>query len=469
MKVNFKKIILIITVTAIALVTLNISAYADTSYGGIEHGGGSSGGNRDEMTPHNYLISMSQIIDDYANGNITFDEFNSQSDSLVDRYTADNATFDSEATKKVYALINATTALKEKAKVVVIDELKDIWDSLTQNVPTETTQTSTTDLEGYGALIVQEYSQGNSYKLYFYCDYAVLFETEGLQNGNVFAELYSDTSIYLVRYVNGSFFDKNNFQNHYFLREQSSLCVYHCYGDIRYADGTPAPTDDEYEYGTIKNFDEMPERELNDLINDLIEALENLNPDLSSIEGLLKSIYYRLGTLDKDDDNKLLSEILVAIKSLKNNETDNTELLGLLEEIRDSLVYNGGEEGENKESYSEQLKTIIENQITADDFDIDMEMYNNQGEILKERLLGKFSFIHNMKLFVTNCFEHYKNTEEVPEFEITYNGHSYKINFNAFSEYMSTIQWILAAFVYITYAYHTYRKIPSYINGGDNE
>ena len=242
--------------------------------------------------------------------------------------------------------------------------------------------------------------------------------------------------------------------------------IYKLYGDIRTLEGEKFPTDDEYELVKDYDFSELPETDLEDLINNMTEEFERQDPDLTTLEGLLKAIYARMGKLDSDNDNKLLSQILVAIKSIKNTDTDNSDLLSLLEEIKKSLVYN---DGENIETLSELLKKIIDNQITRDDFVIDEDLYNNHGEILKERLLGKFSFIYNIKTFVEYCFDKYSNTSESPEFNINYNGKSHLINFNVFNEYLPTIQWILAAFTYLTYAYHTYRKIPSYINGGDNE
>jgi len=45
----------------------------------------------------------------------------------------------------------------------------------------------------------------------------------------------------------------------------------------------------------------------------------------------------------------------------------------------------------------------------------------------------------------------------------------YSINFSCYDDILPLAQCLIAAFIYITYAYHTYRKVPSYINGGDNE
>ena len=191
-------------------------------------------------------------------------------------------------------------------------------------------------------------------------------------------------------------------------------------------------------------------------------------PDLSTMEGLLNAIYARLGTLDSDNDNALLSQILAAIESLDkgSGSTENNDLKDVLEHLKDSLVYD---DGENVVTISEQLKEIIDNQLTAEDFAIDETVYNQHSEVLKLRLLGKFSFIHNLSEFVTHIFDSYKNSSETLEISFDYGGKTHSVDFSYYNDFIPLVQCLFAAFIYITYGFHTYRKIPSYINGGDNE
>lgn len=51
---------------------------------------------------------------------------------------------------------------------------------------------------------------------------------------------------------------------------------------------------------------------------------------------------------------------------------------------------------------------------------------------------------------------------------LNYNG-SYDIKFDIFEPYLPTIRGFIAAYIYLSYAWNTYRKIPSYIRGGDAE
>lgn len=460
MKVNLQKIIALIIAVTFIITALNISVYATSE--------------PSAMTPQEYKSSQSYLIDKYCNGDITFSEWQEQQTAVNAEFLESNKSVGDTAYALAVTTSNQFSGVSQKISNAVEnwgdgarERVYEWWNEVcnTNNVPTENTQTSTTNMHGRGARIdAFEKNKNNKHYSVLLCDYIVIDTKNSL-----FINRTNDGSSSPFAYVGND--GKYSFNGNASASSWSNLTdpnwSYKFYGDVRYTDGTPAPSDDEFVItGTIKKFGEMSEKDLEDLLNDFSEEMDLQNPDLSTIEGLLNAIYARMGTLDSDNDNQLLSEVLAAIKAIKTSDKDNTELLELLEDIKNSLVFDNGE---NKETFSEQLKKIVDNQITRDDFVIDEDLYNNHGEILKERLLGKFSFIYNMKTFVTYCFDEYSNTSETPEFNIEYDGKSYSINLNAFNEYLPTIQWILAAFIYLTYAYHTYRKIPSYINGGDNE
>lgn len=468
-------------VITVAISILNISVFADdTPLGGSENGGGGSGGNRDVVALNEFETAFAEVTQKYVDGDITYTEWNEQQDALLEDFYNKNTSASGDVIAPAYAIGKRFEGFARKIGETVStfgddarQRVADWWNGVTSDVPTVTVQTPTTDYMGNGALFTNVCSDSYSWvRAYDYivveilddgrahltC-YADTFRLYHINNGVstlISEEKWTEPNSYYISYRDGVFYNDNDVVN---------LC-----GDVRYVDGTQFPTGEEFEISTKKDFDEMPAPDLDDLLNDFAEELERQMPDLSTIEGLLKAIYARMGKLDSDNDNQLLSQILSAIKAIKSADTDvdtdNSKLLEILEDIKNSLVYN---DGENIETVSEQLKKIIDNQIIRDDFEIDEDLYNNHGEVLKERLLGKFSFIYNMKKFVTYCFDQYCNTSENIEFNIEYDGNFHSINLNAFNEYLPTIQWILAAFIYLTYAYHTYRKIPSYINGGDNE
>lgn len=56
-----------------------------------------------------------------------------------------------------------------------------IWNDICgkNNVPTETTQTSTTDINGYGALAVMTWVEnGKERKDYHYCNYIIVYDDD---------------------------------------------------------------------------------------------------------------------------------------------------------------------------------------------------------------------------------------------------------------------------------------------------
>lgn len=183
---------------------------------------------------------------------------------------------------------------------------------------------------------------------------------------------------------------------------------------------------------------------------------------------MLRAILAKLGTLDSDNDNELLSQILTAIEALKNNgETaDNSELLKTLEDLKSALVFK---DDEKTASLAEMLNTLVQNQVRRSDITIDSSLYNQRYDLIEAKLLGKFSFISEIKNFVQYAIDSYANTDNSPIITIDLFNHQHTIDFSAFDDSITLIQWVIAAFVYLSYAFATFRKIPGYINGGDNQ
>lgn len=241
------------------------------------------------------------------------------------------------------------------------------------------------------------------------------------------------------------------------------------YGDWRYENGDKA-TDNitEFPDKSAPNFDDMSDDDLIDFLDKLLEDLRLNYPDLSNIEGLLNAILAKLGTLDSDNDNELLEYILVAIKELKNNgETvDNSELLKILEELKNALIIK---DGDKITTTAQLLETLVQNQIRRSDITIDSSAYNQRYALIEAKLLGKFSFISDIKNFVQYAIDSYSNTENSPTITIDLFNYQHTIDFSVFDGSINLVRWIVAAFVYLSYAFATFRKIPGYINGGDNQ
>lgn len=216
------------------------------------------------------------------------------------------------------------------------------------------------------------------------------------------------------------------------------------------------------------SFDDMSDDDLIDFLDKLLEDLRLSYPDLSNLEGLLNAILAKLGTLDSDNDNELLMQILAAIQALKNNgETaDNSELLNTLEELKNALVFK---DGDKVSSLAELLNTLVQNQVRRSDITIDPSLYNQRYALIEAKLFGKFSFISEIKNFVQYAIDSYSNTENLPTITIDLFNYQHTIDFSAFDGSINLIRWIVAAFVYLSYAFATFRKIPGYINGGDNQ
>ena len=242
------------------------------------------------------------------------------------------------------------------------------------------------------------------------------------------------------------------------------------YGDWRYDDGSNFDGTSEFPDKQIPNYDDdsIPENELIDFFDKLLEDLKLQFPDLSNLEGLLNAILAKLGTLDSDNDNELLEYILVAIKELKNNgETaDNSELLKILEELKNALIIK---DGDKVTTTAQLLEMLVQNQIRRSDITIDSSAYNQRYALIEAKILGKFSFISEIKNFVQYAIDSYSKTENSPTIKIDLFNYQHTIDFSAFDSSINLVRWIVAAFVYLSYAFATFRKIPSYINGGDNQ
>lgn len=329
-----------------------------------------------------------------------------------------------------------------------------------------------TELGGYGAVLKCLSSTGNYFSVVYYGQKGFFYnykkDSYGSQSVN-FRFSYDKRVIYNSDGEISNVFDTPN-----------SISATYYYDNPKYAFlGDWAYDDDSGETDGL--ITELPEKEipsfddddfsdddLIDFLGDLLNDLQMDFPDLSTIEGLLRAILAKLGTLDSDNDNELLSQILTAIEALKNSgETaDNSELLKTLEELKNALVFK---DGDKISSLAEMLNTLVQNQVRRSDITIDPKLYNQRYALIEAKLLGKFSFISEIKNFVQYAIDSYSNTENSPTITIDLFNNQHTIDFSMFDDSINLVRWLVAAFVYMSYAFATFRKIPGYINGGDNQ
>lgn len=206
-------------------------------------------------------------------------------------------------------------------------------------------QIEATDRKGYGAMLyfVGD-AMNNPYAVY--CEYIVVSETGSPPI--VYAEPFGEE---LKDYYNKDGSYESTASITWSPMVEISKC--RVYGDVRYPDGSEAPTDDEFKNVIDVDFTNTPDTELDKLLQKILEELERQEPDLGNVEGLLESIYFRLGTLDQDSDNALLAEINAAILSLANSNNANTSQLILkLDELKQALTPEG--DNENPEGEQQQ-------------------------------------------------------------------------------------------------------------------
>ncbi len=482
MKVNFQKFMIIFLIVPMCVSLFALPVYAEDN----EHGG-TGGEIPDPVTNQQYMSQVSQLIDWYCDGKIDWESYQEQLDSITDNYISSN-TFGGQVSNSITQFSNKVSALSQKFGSIVqeygdsaVEYIKDYFDNFFSDYEV-LREESTTDLKGYGALLMVK---RDPYIDYYYCDYL-----EINPDVDIGTCVIDGHECFSYRYWNS---DGHIDDGWYTILPQvfafkwvPRYYTLSYYGDVRYRNGEKAPTNDEYVEVEDYDFADSTYKDLDDLLNKIIEELNRQQPDLSSIEGILKSIYYRLGTLDSDNDSGTLSLLNSAISQLiSDNNANNQALIEKLESLKGGTE-DSGEEGEGSggtgsgegtgdsggidvEGLRELLKELIP------------EIDDMTGtEQVKAALLSKFSFIEELKSLIQRFISSYKNSSSNdPVITLDFGSgltsgvlgflgfHDVDLSAGGFlNKYMPTVRAIVAAFIYITFAWNTYKKIPEYINGG---
>ena len=150
------------------------------------------------------------------------------------------------------------------------------------------------------------------------------------------------------------------------------------YGDWRYDDGSNFDGTSEFPDKQIPNYDDdsIPENELIDFFDKLLEDLKLQFPDLSNLEGLLNAILAKLGTLDSDDDGQLLAEINTAIITLaSDNHADNQAIIALLTELKESLKKGTATDLTNVEDKLSKIQKSLDYLCTINTIDTGVDLW----------------------------------------------------------------------------------------------
>lgn len=297
-----------------------------------------------------YLYYVSQ----YEHGYMTHSDFVSEVNNLTEEYVQRNTNSDgvlNSIAKNVSNTVTNVTNGISNAVGAVGEGVKDIIDDVLSPYAT-TESVSNADTLGYGSLcIYYNYADEPSMCNYIYCPWGTY---EILENGS-----YRITVMEMYRkdyYYNGELSNttEKTVSSYSFVGYDVQF-----YGDWRNPNDTTEqlPTNDEFTDVPTYDFSNATDSELEELLNELNETLKREMPDLSTMEGLLESIYYRLGTLDSDDDNALLSDINKAVMTLmQTNSSENAELVSVLLEIRDELI-NESNDTSNEDSDGTEEET----------------------------------------------------------------------------------------------------------------
>jgi len=435
---------------------LTFPVYADTSSvnGGINSGGGGVGGNRTSYGQGTELFIKAVI--DFTEGDISYEQFTNRTSEIVGDYMSEytdraGLAFMSEISGKISETV-AKYGLD--APAYVSEWIYDIIDDFT-----ETEEVSTTDKNGYSTMI----SITNQYGMiqqFSWNGYIVVYPQD---DGTIeYYCCWADCERHYY-YYNAGYEETKTSTASYNATYKSSDYNISVYGDVRYEDGSPAPTDDETATVTKINLDELSDTELEELLEDILEELERQNPDLSNIEGLLEAIYYRLGSLDSDNDNELLSQVLVAIQSLEMNG-DNSELLAILKEIRDSLSDDNGSEDDSEEPLDNL--TYFQEQILKYISPGDITEYEEFAINVRGLFYSKFSFIYEFQAFFSSLSW---GSPDSIVIDFSFMENSYSIDTSIYNELMPTVRGMLAFFVYGVFCIRCYKRLPTIISGGGDE
>lgn len=331
-----------------------------------------SADNEPIITNQEYYAAQSYLIAKYKDGDISYSEFQERTQAVTDEFVTNN-TIGGVLQSGALNAKNTFTAVSEKIGATFQKygdagrEYVNEYVSDFMNDYTVLNDKPTTDLQGGNAILEVVFGTGSDAqrRKYYLNDYGLKLVNS---DGAISYKMRSNTLVRMSLSQNGKTseytYDSSNAEISYSL-SNANVSAIRIYGDWRSDDDTPVETDDTYETVSDYDFSEVPEKELEDLLKKILDEMEIKEPDLSTMEGLLRAIYARLGTLDSDNDNALLSSINSAILALvKSNDESNEELLKELVKFREDL--KNGTVGADTTSHDHEISGTLYNVIPLD-------------------------------------------------------------------------------------------------------
>lgn len=234
-------------------------------------------------------------------------------------------------------------------------------------------------LNGYGA-VCQHFSNGELSDT-LHCAYGIIHKQWGNQIVG-----YSDGDVTCRRvFVNGKIFTDTPAVMGYLGQDDINTFVF--YGDWRYDGGDKANdiiTELPEKIPPKFDDDSIPEEDLEKFLDRLFEKLQLQFPDLSTLEGLMRAILAKLGTLDSDDDGQLLAEINTAIITLaSDNHSDNQTIITLLTELKESLKKGSATDLSKVEDKLSKIQKSLDYLCTINTIDTGVDLWKQLTETEK--------------------------------------------------------------------------------------
>lgn len=433
------KVLSVILAVTCAVSMVMLSASAD-DYGGI---------NGVLQNDAEYFIAVTEIVQKAHSGELSpteaFREYKNLSTDLVSDNFKELLPYSSETelegvTSRDF-VNHSSNSLRSKLRErgVVTNEF------------TETVQNF--DMKGYGSAVkYYNYKNTSERFLTFYGSYIIINTSDSFAEARIFAD--DGRKLLIVQSWDGQTY--NGDRNQVFYPDDYPYCFF--YGDVRYTDGTQAE-DFKTPITAIENtynVDGLSDAELANLLQDMINQMKSKFPDMSSIDGMLRALLSMCQSMnDKlcsaSDVRGMIDDIISALKG--NGEScDHSAVISALE----NLKYEN-----NNEQFIADLETLIGLNGNYDEV--------SKIETVKSHLRLKTGFITDIRHICDTAVSAYMNTKDSVDFDINFNGNIYNMNFDVFASHMPLIRLILAVFVYLSFAWRTYRKIPDYINGGGDD
>lgn len=185
--------------------------------------------------------------------------------------------------------------------------------------------------------------------------------------------------------------------------------------------------------------------EFDDFLNDLLNDLKNSMPDLTTVEGILQAIYRKCCSID----GKIGKQATNVYKQT-------------LQGIQISLDKVNAFCSEFWGKFTDTMQSLF---VPADDF-IPDQIHDIQDEFDL-----KFAFKDSLHDICSLSIDAYKGAKiTAPVIDINLDSYGIqKIDMSFLDKHIDLIRAVICAFVYGSYAFTTYRKLPVYIKGGGEQ